>query len=269
MSHEPDDFAPIFIGGAGRSGTTLLRVILDSHPAISCGPELKVLPLVADLWARFHGELFPTLSAHHLTQPRIAEIFATMVRSLLAEGRRASGKPRIAEKSPDNVFYFAHLACLFPESPLVHVVRDGRDVVSSLLRQDWFHPETKERDPRTTDVRTAAQYWVTAIRAGRLAAESSRHYVEVRYEDLVTSPEPTLRQLLFTIGEPFDASVLTHDRHAHELANESSRDQVRAPIHTRPIGAWRTRLTAEQQHVVLEVAGPTLETLGYDTASIA
>lgn len=269
MDPEADDFAPIFIGGAGRSGTTLLRVILDSHPAISCGPELKVIPLVADLWARFQGELFPTLAAHHLTQPRIAEIFATMVRSLLAEGRRVSGKPRIAEKSPDNVFYFRHLACLFPESPLVHVVRDGRDVVSSLLRQEWVDPATRKRDPRTTDARIAAQYWVTAIQTGRLAAEASRHYVEVRYEDLVTDPEPTLRQLLFAIGEPFDPSVLEHDRQSHDLAHESSSEQVRAPIHSRPIGAWRERLTPEQQIVVLDVAGPTLEALGYDTASLA
>ena len=63
--------SPIFIGGAGRSGTTLLRVILDSHSHIACGPEIKVLPTIAGLWADFQ-----TKYAAFLSQSRIGPAIA-------------------------------------------------------------------------------------------------------------------------------------------------------------------------------------------------
>ena len=58
-----------------------------------------------------------------------------------------AGKARVAEKSPNNVFFFQHLSHIFPESPLVHVIRDGRDVVCSLLTMNWIDPKTGQPIP--------------------------------------------------------------------------------------------------------------------------
>lgn len=128
-----DSSPPIFIGGAGRSGTTLLRVILDSHPHIACGPEIKVTPMVAKMWHLFQTALNPTMQEYYLSPSDINTIFREMLLALLDNYRSIARKHRIAEKSPNNVFFFQHLANIFPDSPMIHVIRDGRDVVCSLL----------------------------------------------------------------------------------------------------------------------------------------
>ena len=130
MIQQSIDNTPIFIGGAGRSGTTLLRVLLDTHPRIACGPELKVIPMVAGMWQQFQQPLYPILERYHLSHASINDIFATMLRSLTGEFVARSGKSRLAEKTPDNVFFFQHLSYMFPGSPFIHVIRDGRDVVA-------------------------------------------------------------------------------------------------------------------------------------------
>ena len=258
--------APIFIGGAGRSGTTLLRVILDSHPNIACGPEIKVVPRLAQLWYQFQTAFYPTLESYYLTRPEINALFANIIVTLMEKYRRRQGKARVAEKSPNNVFYFQHLHDLLPNSPLIHLIRDGRDVVCSLLTMNWANAVTGKPLDYTLDARKAAEYWARAIRAGRAMLENKPRrscYLEVRYEDLVTSPEPTLRELFAFIDEPWDPVVLRYYEQDRDLAGESSADQVSQPLHTRAVGRWRKDLSAKDKAAVKAAAGDLLVELGY------
>jgi hypothetical protein len=258
--------SPIFIGGAGRSGTTLIRVILDSHPNIACGPELKVTPIVADLWHKFQTAHYPPLKEYLLTPADINQVFRQMLLSLLEKYRLQSGKRRIAEKSPNNVFFFHHLHALFPESPLVHVIRDGRDVVCSLLTMNWINPQTGQRVDYTRDSRKAAEYWVSAVTMGRRAGANPAirpRYLEIKYEDLVISPEDTLRRLLIHIGEPWDPTVLAYYEKERNLAGESSAEQVSKPLYTGSAGRWKKDLAVAERKAIKEVAGKLLVELGY------
>ncbi len=258
--------SPIFVGGAGRSGTTLIRVILDSHPNIACGPELKVTPILADLWHKFRTAHYPPLQEYLLMPEDINRIFGQMIASLLQKYRENAGKPRIAEKSPNNVFFFQHLHHIFPESPLIHVIRDGRDVVCSLLTMNWVDPQTGKPVEYTRDARKAAEYWASAIQMGRKAGNDPSigpRYMELRYEAIVTEPEPTLQKLFAFIGELWDPAVLKFHEQERTLAGESSADQVSRPLYAASVGRWKNDLNPADKQAVKEVAGNLLIELGY------
>lgn len=256
---------PIFVGGAGRSGTTLLRVILDSHSRIACGPELKVIPSIAMMWAEFQTTYAPYLAESKLSEADIDRAFRTFIVSLIAPLRRQSGKPRIAEKTPNNVFFFRHLHRLFPNATYIHMVRDGRDVVASLLKQNWLGPDGQPL-PYTVDAREGAKYWANSIVVARqfaAATQGRSRYCELRYEALIADPEPCLRALFEFIGEPWEPGVLAFYERKHALGHESNADAVTRPIYQSSAGRWRNELNADQLAAIKQEAGSVLLELGY------
>jgi hypothetical protein len=258
--------APIFIGGAARSGTTLVRVILDSHPRIACGPELKVTPVLCQTWHSFQTSYLSALQESFIGSADINQAFAQMILFLLDRHRQQTGKARAAEKSPSNVFVFEHLHHMFPESPLIHVIRDGRDVVCSLLTMNWIDIATGQKSEFTRDAGKAAAYWVRAVQAGRQAGrlpQLQRHYLELRYEDIVARPEPTLQRLFAFVGEPWDPVVLQFHRQPRRLGNEASAGQVSRQLYTTAAGRWQRDLNAADKQLVNDIAGDLLIELGY------
>ena len=256
---------PIFIGGAGRSGTTLLRVILDSHSNIVCGPEMKVTPVVAKSWEDYQRTYLQFLKAFHVDSAHIDKLFREFLSGLLSPLLQKSGKGRIAEKSPNNVFFFAHLNRIFPEARFINVIRDGRDVVASLLRMDWKSPDGKPI-PYTQDAKQAAQYWKQAVLAGRQfgrSQQASRRYCEFKYEDIVTNPEATLRKLFSFLEENWEEEVLAFHKAKRDLGGESSSSQVSQPLYQSSVGRWKNDLSSEDQSLLKSEIGNLLEELGY------
>jgi hypothetical protein len=222
--------------------------------------------MIADMWHSFQTAHLPPLKEYLLTPDHINRIFGQLILSLLEEYRSQSGKERVAEKSPNNVFFFQHLHHIFPKSPLVQVIRDGRDVVCSLLTMNWVDPRTGQPIEYTRDAGKAAQYWASAVRSGRKVKENGAlepRYTEVRYEDIVTQPESTLKGLFASVGEPWDPAVLNfHDRE-HNLAGESSAEQVSKPLYSASVGRWKKNLDEAGKRAVKEHAGDLLIELGY------
>ena len=254
---------PIFIGGAPRSGTTLLRVMLDSHPNILCGPELRAFPALASFSSqlrRFHGST-PT---NNLSGATIDAAFRDLCMSFLRPYHRRQQKKRIAEKTPANVLHFEELERLFPDGQFIHVVRDGRDVVASLLGMDWRDSKTGAPQDITQDPEAAARAWATHVQCG-LAAERTGAAYRIHYEQLVCSPEETLRPLLDFLGEPWSPSMLDfHQNPSIALGeNESSAGRVSQPLDRAAIGRWRHALAPATARIVEDVAGPLLQELGY------
>ena len=240
--------------------------MLDSHPNIACGPELKLTPTLARLWLDCQTAYASNLRALHLTPPDVTRILGATLRAFLAPYQQITGKPRIAEKTPGNVFWFGPLHQMFPDSPLVHVIRDGRDVVTSLLGVDWSGPDGQPV-PYTQDAGAAASYWAASVQAGRgVAAQDpgvAERYIELRYEALVAEPEAQMRRLLDFLDERWDSAVLRHHDFKRNLAGETSADQVSRPTYTSAIGRWRRDLSAEDKNAVKAVAGELLVELGF------
>jgi len=257
---------PIFIGGAGRSGTTLVRVILDSHPNIACGPELKLIPMISNLWLNVRNNYGKQLAEYSLTPEDVNGIFQNMIVEFTENYRKLHEKQRIAEKSPNNVLFFQHLHHIFPESPLIQIIRDGRDVICSLLTMNWIDPATGKPIDYTRDARRAAQYWVSCVKAGREAAKipgAEKRYLEIKYEDIISDTEPTLKRLFEFIDEPWDPAVLKFHEKKRNLAGESSASQVSKPLYKKAVARWESDLDEKDKPAIKEVAGGLLIDLGY------
>ena len=162
---------PIFIGGAGRSGTTLLRVMLNAHPNICCGPELKILPSIGQWHAVFTtGAWRPVMRCYQQTPAEVSRLFRQLIESLVANFRRCSGKRRWAEKTPENVKHMVALGMIFPDAQFLHVIRDGRDVACSLVTMDWIDPATRQKSWHTRSIANAACYWRQTVETARRQA---------------------------------------------------------------------------------------------------
>ena len=259
---------PIFVGGAGRSGTTLLRLFLDSHPNITCGPEMKFVPMLCRAFTeldRIHGERLA--NNFNLARSDNAKIFGQHIVATMEPYRVASGKPRIAEKTPQNIFQFEILRQVLSDSPLIQVLRDGRDVVRSLLSMNWFNLASGKPLPYTVDIEAAANYWVRSVESGRkLLRQENSNYFEIRFEDLVERPEFALKQLFDFVGEPWSDAVLDYADADHHLSIEDYNSQGEVPV--RPVdrtrsGKWREEWSVSETDIVRRVAGDLLVNLGY------
>lgn len=191
---EPAAKPPVFVVGCPRSGTTLVRRMLDAHPAFSCGPETQFLTELRVVERRSWRRLARFGVTESEWRAQVRSLF-TWVHEQRAE---RLGKDRWVDKSPGYALILDYVDALFPDCMVVHVIRDPRDVADSWRRR-WGQR-------RAAWVLRAWPRHVTAARAfGRSHPD---RYHEVRYEALVADPEAQARALLGWLGEPWSEAVL-------------------------------------------------------------
>ena len=258
--------SPIFIGGFMRSGTTLLRYLLDSHPNISCGPEtVRYIPELRSCFDRvMSAEAFrKALPNFLLNEDDVYRILAREpIASLLEPLRKHSGKSRWATKTPSNILHFDFLSRAFPDAYFIHVIRDGRDCVSSLENVEWWSNTLNN----PVSFYNAARRWAEYVTTGRKHGQQLTRYLEVRYEDLTSDPRREMHKLLEFIGEEWDESILEHNkrRYTYEaLVDPSNRAGAAKPIQ-KPTTNWKSKLSRRQTEIFCRVAGGLLEELGYE-----
>lgn len=238
----------VFVLGSFRSGTTWLEHLLLSHPS-ACGldgRESWVFEGSSDLW-------------DNLTSGRLArEVDATIgVRALrryvdaLFDGMRQATNPTatyVVEKSPVHTDHLAQLATVYPDASYVNIVRDGRDVVRSML----------EIEPDIS-VETAATMWRTAVGNVQRDSHHFERFVEVRYEDLVTDPVATSEKLLTWVGLEAGGNVLAtlHERAGHHVSRRGTKGRP-GP------GKWRNDLSEAQLETLRRIADDELHAYGYE-----
>jgi len=213
-----------FVGGAPKSGTTWLQLLLHGHPEINCGGEghfpNRLLPVLSkalqlyntgimvknqSIYEQMKGQpLFTTQHAYYLVTVAIS--------LMLRQPDKANTVGIIGDKTPDNVRSFLLLATLFPRSKFIHIVRDARDCAVSA----WFHnlrlnsPQVIKRFASFGEFAgNFAQIWAGNVRLGAtFAAENPGRCVTIRYEDLCANPPKILDGLCGFLGASRDPSVL-------------------------------------------------------------
>jgi hypothetical protein len=254
--------APIFIGGQRRSGTSLMRVLLNRHPNIACGPESKFVqdPRFREWHERLAAEWCEPVRQGEGGAEAIDRAMAALVNRLFTTYRERQGKGRWAEKTPTNIQRIDYLFRLFPDAQFVHVIRDPRDSFCSIReRMGRDKPEWAKFTPKRT-----ARDWVNTIEAGERRRSETARYIEVRYEDLVVDPENALRRVLEFLGESWDECVLDPRSDNQEARTDR---QVRAEaIVPSSVGRWRSELNGAEVARIERVAGQLMRRLGYELA---
>ncbi len=263
---------PVFILGVPRSGTTLLRTLLDSHSAIACGPETPWLGghqprSVMELWRFLREHEMGYCASYGMSGETATAAARAMVSTLMDRYAAARGKTRWAEKTPDNVLHAEFLLELFPEARVIHLVRDGLDVAQStsvvadhrrgisefLERNLGFGPDAPaaENNPLTALLRWS--HWNRLI--GDFLAR--REHLKVRYERLVAEPEAVMRAVMGFIGEPFEPGMLEYAKFAHEFPRwewGSADVRARGGITRERVGRARRELTPLELSVLEPIA---------------
>jgi hypothetical protein len=261
---------PVVIGGCARSGTTLMRVMIDTHPDIYCGPETALLYL-RTLTRRKIRKLSKKLEIPEeelKAMIRDTGSYFSFVESLFDYLRERAGKPRWGDKSPQNVLHLDRMFHHFPEARFIHMIRDGRDTACSLRT----FPRYKMLDSKRIELDTnnpldqCIRRWVHDVEAG-MRYRGDHRYFEVKYEDLIESDKETLIRVFGFLGEPWDESVTKY--YQIESPGRSMDKMPQNPGATQPIyrtayGRWRNEFTEEDKSVFKAIAGKLLVKLGYE-----
>lgn len=261
---------PIFIGGAPRSGLAVMRLLLDAHPSISCGPDTGHVALTMTS-KNFEDALGSLHRDHFFLEP--AAVRASFVRVLSAPMKQRAttlGKRRWADKTALNILVFGQLARLFPDAQFIHLVRDGRDLAASLIERQWRSPSGALFE-HCASAAAAGRYWASIVTLG-LQAENSPELagriLRVRYEDLCERPEPTMHGVCRFLGEDFEGEILNLERRRPSVAGMEleTADRLRLPLNASAVGRWRRDLRPEDAEAIRHAYAPIFTSLGYAAA---
>lgn len=252
---------PIFILGFPRSGTTLVEQTLSAHKRITAGDEL---PLIHEITA-----IMPRMLASPLGYPEaLAELWMGDQREGLDNlrdyylqkvrqmGVLRAGATRFTDKMPLNEMHLGLIALLFPEAPLIHVLRHPLDIMVSAFSNAFTHGFYC-----ASDLETAARHYVRVMDlVQHYRAEMTLRYLPIRYEDIVADQEASVRAMLAFIGENFDKACLTFHKN-RRYARTASYAQVTEPLYERSV--HRHRHYRKHLEPVLPILQPVIERLGY------
>ncbi len=252
---------PIFIVGFPRSGTTLIEQTLSVHPRIAAGDEL---PFINDI-----TQIMPRLLASPLTYPEaLAELWMGDQREGLNELRdyylnRAAksgifrqGADWFTDKMPLNETHLGLISLLFPESPILHVIRHPLDVVLSVYSNHLTHGFFC-----AAELETIAQHYVLiADLIEHYQQNLTMRYLPVRYEAMVTAQEETIRTILDFIVVEFDPKCLRFEQNTR-YARTASYAQVTEKLYDR--SRYRYRPYLNYLRPALERLQPVIDRLGY------
>ncbi len=258
----------LFIGGCGRSGTTMLGDLLGVPPAHICTPETTFK------WGLVHRWRWPDDARDAIgwltRYPKFRELgidvrplaletlpLREALEAIVREYGRSLGRPDgelWIDHTPINIRMGKALAELFPDARFIDLVRDGRAIAASVIPLDWG----------PNDVIAAAEDWTRSLAHGlSLATTFPDRVMRVRYEDLVTDPATVLAKICAFAGIAYDPRMV--DGGGFRLPQSLAKQH--ALVGQRPdasrLDAWRTKLTPREVEIFEAIVGELLPLHGY------
>ena len=273
---------PFFVVGSQRSGTTMLRLMLNRHSRLNVPFESGFIPEFYHRLSEF-GDLGHRVNTAHLLEeicrnPFVARgnlipdkdavldatprTYSELIHAIFLELARRRGKARWGDKTPSYVEDIDTLWALFPRCKIIHLIRDGRDVANSLRTLSWG----------SRDLTKLARHWRWMVMLGRkMGAMIPGHYLEVHYESLVDNPGHTLSQICDFLGEGYETDMLRYYEDAESAMPAISmrwhESSVRAPDPAKA-QSWRSTMSNADRIVFEEIAGDALTMFGYELSRL-
>jgi len=275
--------APVFVLGCPRSGTTVLyHMLLSAGDFAVYRAESNVFNLLVprfggirsaadrrkllNTWLKSKLFRVSGLDAGEIGEKIMGECAGggDFLRIVMEEVARKQGMARWAECTPDHLLYMEEIKQQIPEALFIHIIRDGRDVALSYAKQGWSYPLPWDRGE---GLGVAGLYWEWAVRKGREQGRRlGRDYQEVRFEDLVANPRPTLSRLGEFIDHDLDYDRI--QRAAIGSVREPNTSFAAASNENfDPVARWRTKMSSEQAAEFEALVGEFLLELGYPLVS--
>jgi tetratricopeptide (TPR) repeat protein len=254
---------PIFIVGFPRSGTTMIEQSLTAHPRIAAGDELPIVneltglmprmlasPLaypeaLSELWLGDQAEALDNLRDYYLQRARQL-------------GATRDGADWFTDKMPLNETHLGLIGLIFPQAPIIHVVRHPLDVTLSVFANHLTHGFFC-----TYELATIARHYVLVMDlVEHYLREMKLNYLRVRYEDVIDDQEGRVREMLKFVGAPFDRRCL--DFHENRrYARTASYAQVTEKLYDR--SRYRYRAYRRELEPAIPILESTIQRLGYAT----
>uniref|UniRef100_F6XMW5 Protein-tyrosine sulfotransferase n=1 Tax=Ornithorhynchus anatinus TaxID=9258 RepID=F6XMW5_ORNAN len=256
----------VFVGGVPRSGTTLMRAMLDAHPEVRCGQETRIIPRLLAMrqaWARSARE------KARLDEAGVTErVLDAAVRAFVLEVIARHGEPArfLCNKDPFTLKSSVYLARLFPNSKFLLMVRDGRASVHSMISRKVTiagFDLTSYRDCLTKWNRAIEVMYAQCLQVGRAKC------LPVYYEQLVLHPQRSLRHVVDFLGLAWTDALLHHEDLIGKPGGvslskiERSTDQVIKPVNLEALSKWIGHIPEDVVQDMAHIA-PMLAKLGYD-----
>jgi hypothetical protein len=272
---------PVFVGGCPRSGTTLLRTMLNTHPALAMPHETRFL--IAG-WER--RAIFGDLSDPQ-NRRRVAKWIARRPKSRLyrlglepdeliaaldaapptigsvlgapfAAYAQRHQKERWGDKRPSHAQHLDAIFAMFPHAQFVNMVRDPRAAVASVRKIGWYGG----------DVTGGAALWLRSVRAvdrwrRRLAPDQ---LLDLQYEELVHEPRRSLGRIAIFLAlapEGIEAMMRFHEN-SDVPTDPTFHPRIASPVTTDAVRAWEATLTKEEVAFIEHVLGDQMRRYGYE-----
>jgi hypothetical protein len=282
--------APIFIVGANRSGTTLLRLLLNAHSEISIPDEINYF-YGFDWSVSYKNWQSPSLSRpafeafvdRFLTtnEPKVPGLDLSSLRPKILNGpidlrqpyklllehwAQFNGKVRWGEKTPGNIYHAQILLDMFPDATFIHLIRDPRGGVASMKRVAFYTEDAVFNALNRHKVMTHGRtYFHTHVPA--------EQRIEIRYEDLVVDPRQTLKKICSFIQVPYEETMLRFHLDAERFMTKEASSSFNAAA-TQPISSsfaekWKTTLTSDEIASIELICAPEMKEFNYLPLSVS
>ncbi|XP_075070609.1 protein-tyrosine sulfotransferase 2 [Mixophyes fleayi] len=260
------DMPLIFIGGVPRSGTTLMRAMLDAHPDVRCGEETRIIPRILAMrqaWSKSGSEKM------RLDEAGVTDVVMdAAVQAFILEIIAKHGEPAklLCNKDPFTLKSSVYLSKLFPNSKFLLMIRDGRASVHSMI--------TRKITIAGFDLnsyRDCLTKWNKAIEImyAQCLEIGEQKCLPVYYEQLVLHPKQAMHAIIEFLGIPWNDAVLHHEDLIGKPGGvslsktEKSTDQVMKPVNLEALSKWVGKLPTDIVDDMPRIA-PMLARLGYD-----